>query len=263
MSENDKKSSSSIEKATIVFLALALAILAFNQFQLYSIKSVDATNIQSQVSNQKVPTGLSIVEASVTPTGTPKIYGQELKVSYDDVSPNNPTLADQTIEKLSNLDRTITLQGNDLERYITIASEMSCEYCCGAQSIIVRKEDIEFMNQKIEAAIAAGQLTKEEAEKYRQKPGTAACGCAHSFAMRGLAKYLITKHGSEYTDDQILEEMGKWKTLFFPTPMQQKAAALEERGIEFNYINLASNRFRGIEKDTGSSGSSGGMVGGC
>ena len=77
--------------------------------------------------------------------------------------------------------------------------------------------------------------------------------------MRGLAKYLITKHGSEFTDDQILEEMGKWKVLFFPEIHMQKAAALKQNGIELNYINLASNLYRNIEK--GASG--GAMVGGC
>ena len=42
--------------------------------------------------------------------------------------------------------------------------------------------------------------------------------------------------------------------------MQAKADILKEKGIEFNYINLGSNTYRGIEK--GNSGS-GPMVGGC
>src|SRR3989338_759003 len=249
------------EKAIIAFLILGLAIAIFNQFQLYSFKPIE--NVEAKtVSESSVPTGLSIVQVAVVPKGTPSIYGEELKVKYDDVSASNQQLADQTIDKLGNLDRTINLQGRDLERYVYVVSQISCEYCCGADSIIVRKEDVEEMNQRIDEAIAAGKITKEEAEQYRQTPGNAACGCAHSFAMRGLAKYLITKHGNEYTDNEILEELGKWKTLFFPGQMQQKADVLKERGIELSYINLASNKYRRIEIEQ-SQGSASNMVGGC
>ena len=263
MSEEHNKSEHNkhAEKAIIAFLILGLAIATFNQFQLYSFKSIGGVEAKT-VNENSIPTGISIVQAAVIPKGTPKIYGKELKVKYDDVSVSNQQLADQTIDTLGNLDRTINLQGEDLDRYIYIASQMSCEYCCGAQSIIVRKEDVEQMNARIDEAITAGKITKEEAEQYRQTPGNAACGCAHSFAMRGLAKYIITKHGSEYTDNEILEEMGKWKTLFFPGAIQQKADVLKERGIELSYINLASNKYRGIEKEQSQGGASN-MVGGC
>ena len=167
-------------------------------------------------------------DSSIIPTGTPKIYGNELKIKYDDISTANPRLADASIGVLGNLDDKITLTGADLERYIKIASQISCEYCCGAPSII-------FSN------------------------GQAACGCAHSYAMRGLAKYLIKNHPKEFSDDEILEELGKWKVLFFPDVHKEKASALESKGIKINYINLASNKYRGIEQ--GSSG--GAMVGGC
>ena len=66
--------------------------------------------------------------------------------------------------------------------------------------------------------------------------------------MRGLAKYLLDRHANEFTNDEILEELGKWKVLFFPGIMQNKANVLKQKGIEFNYINLASNKYRGIEK---------------
>ena len=89
-----------------------------------------------------------------------------------------------------------TLTGADLERYInvlyTLENGMSCEFCCGARSIIF--ED-----------------------------GKAACGCAHSFAMRGLAKHLILNHGDEYTDLEMLGEIGKWSARcdFFCRPVQR------------------------------------------
>jgi hypothetical protein len=217
----------------VALLAIAAVILVFNQYQIMSLAD----------GGQAVQTAAQTVSAaanfaSVSPTGTPAIYGSELGVKYSDVSASDAALADKTITKLGNLDKTITLTGNNLKRYIAITSQMSCEYCCGADSIIFTKDS----------------------GKY--KAGDAACGCAHSYAMRGLAKYLITKH-PDVKDDAILEELGKWKTLFFPDVMAQKAAVMKQKGIEFNYINLASNKYRGIEKDAQASAGGGNMVGGC
>ena len=155
---------------------------------------------------------------------------KELGIRYDDVSPNDPVKADQTIAILKNLDLTLNLEGENLQRYIQTLIQISCEYCCGAKSII-------FTN------------------------GQPACGCAHSYAMRGLAKYLLINHGSEFTDDQILEELGKWKVLFFPGIHETKAEVLKSKGIKVDYINLTSNKYRGIEQGQTSSGA--GMVGGC
>lgn len=179
--------------------------------------------------------GIGTVSASeIIPTGVPDIYGKELKISYDGVSVTNPQLADQTISTLSKIDRSETLEGKELDRYIDILYNMeggiSCEYCCGAKSIIF-------------------------------SDGKSACGCAHSYAMRGLTKYLIKFHGDEFTDTEILEEVGKWKVLFFPGIHEQKAQILEAQGIDStSYINLASNKYRGIEDGQASGG---GMVGGC
>ena len=251
---NILKDKSKTSKIIVVFLVLAFAWTLFNQYQLFDIKGVKAVTGNTQVAN-----GISLAQAAIIPRGMPKLYGNELGVKYDDVSANNPSLADQTITALGNLDRTITLTGKDLERYVDITSQISCEYCCGAKSIIVRREDVANINKQIEAAIQAGKITKEQAEQYRQKAGEAACGCAHSYAMRGLAKYLIKNHNSEFTDDEILEELAKWKTLFFPGQMMAKAEALKQNGIEFSYINLGGNKYRDIEKGAGS----GGMVGGC
>lgn len=178
-------------------------------------------------------TGLSIVSASsVIPTGIPAVYGKELGIMYDDVSPTNPGKADATIRLLGNIDRSETLEGAELERYINILYNIndgiSCEYCCGARSVI-------FEN------------------------GQPACGCAHSYAMRGLTKYLIKYHGNELTDEEILTEVGKWKVLFFPGIMEGKAEIMKAYGVETSYINLTTNAYRGIEKGA----VSGGMVGGC
>ncbi|MEK6926226.1 MAG: hypothetical protein AABW50_03025 [Nanoarchaeota archaeon] len=176
-------------------------------------------------------TGIGTVSASeIIPTGIPEVYGAELKVNYDDVSANNPQTTEAAIQKLSAYeDKQLTKE--QMDRYVKIGSSISCEYCCGAQSLI-------FSN------------------------GQRACGCAHSYAMRGLAKYLLINH-PDMTDEKILSELGKWKVLFFPGVHEQKAQALKAKDVDpTNYINLASNLYRGAEKGQAQT-SGGGMVGGC
>ena len=199
-------------------IALLALIIVFNAGKIYSSSGTTG-----------IATGIATVSASkIIPTGTPAVYGGEIGVKYDDVSPNNPRLADTTIAKLTQYE-DMELNSEQMERYVKIGSSISCEYCCGAKAII-------FPN------------------------GERACGCAHSYAMRGLAKYLLTEH-PEMSDEEILAELGKWKVLFFPGIHEQKAQVLEAKGIDStNYINLASNLYRGIEKGQAQSG---GMVGGC
>ena len=200
-------------------IAILALVIVFNAGKIYSSPKIDG-----------LATGVTAVSAlGVIPQGVPLVYGNEMGVSYNDVSPNNLALAEATIAKLTQYE-DMQLNSEQMKRYIKIGSSISCEYCCGAEAII-------FPN------------------------GERVCGCAHSYAMRGLAKYLLTKHPN-MTDDEILSELGKWKVLFFPGVHQQKAQALEANGIDStNYINLASNKYRGIEQ--GQTGSAGGMVGGC
>ena len=233
-----------LHKAIGGLLIITVLISAFNMYQVIGFENKQKSHMTSmQLSQGSSQTALAaggnaapvaVQGPDVTPRGIPDIYGKELGISFDDVSATNPKKADATIRTLGALDTQIRISGPSLERYIAVASQISCEYCCGADSIITPN-------------------------------GEAACGCAHSFAMRGLAKYLITKHGSEYTNDEILEELGKWKTLFFPGKISAKAAVLQDKGIELSYINLASNKYRGIEAEAqpkrGSG--SGGQVGGC
>lgn len=229
--EKHHKESIPLETIMAVLVVAVIAVVVYNQIAISEIGALAAAVETTGPSSASQAQASSV---DVTPKGIPAIYGAELGISYDDVSAVNVQKADETIRKLAAYDAGIKLDAQQLERYVKIAGQISCEYCCGADSIIFTKD--------------AGQY----------KRGDAACGCAHSYAMRGLAKYLVTKHGSEFTDDQILEELGKWKTLFFPDILARKAAALQKKGIEMNYVNLASNKYRGAEQ-----GSSGGMVGGC
>lgn len=134
--------------------------------------------------------------ALVISQGVPAIYGGELVVSFDRV--------EQSMNIMKQFDPTygnsrITLTGDNLKRYIDVGLRISCEFCCGAQAIIAQD-------------------------------GQAACGCAHSQAMRGLLAYLIQNHSSEYSNDELLRELGRWKGLYFPKQMTKKMAEQLQNG---------------------------------
>ncbi|MBI5230515.1 MAG: hypothetical protein HY981_04435 [Candidatus Magasanikbacteria bacterium] len=120
--------------------------------------------------------------------GVPEVYGNELVVDFANVP--------QSMNIMKDFDPTygskkIQLSGDLLKRYINVGTKIACEFCCGATALI-------------------------------QQNGDAACGCAHSQAMRGLAAYLLEKHALEYTDDQILRELARWKGSYFPKAMVDK-----------------------------------------
>ncbi len=134
------------------------------------------------------------------PKGIPAIYGAELGVSFDKpldslnvLSALDGDLYEDGVIKFSDL------SAEQQQNYIKIGMSIACEYCCGATSLIAPN-------------------------------GQPACGCAHSAAMRGLAKYLVKYHGSEYSNEQILQELTLWKTMFFPKQMYQKALQLQASG---------------------------------
>jgi len=214
-----------LEKLSIGLLIAIIFIIVFNLYRTSSLSDNTTSAVVGTIIKQQ-----STGYVDVTPKGIPRIYGEKLGVSYDDISISDQKKADKIIGDIGNLDNKVILNDNEMKRYISIAMNIGCEYCCGAESII-------FSN------------------------GQAACGCSHSYAMRGLAKYLIKYHPNEFTDSQILEELGKWKTLFFPDNIGRKAFILKSKGIELNYINLASNKYRNIEK--GVDTNNGAMVGGC
>ncbi len=129
------------------------------------------------------------VTTQVLPRGKP-FYGDELSVSYD--------RAEEGIKILSQFDdlgsKPIKLTGEKLERYIKIGQSIACEYCCGAKTMTL-------------------------------PDGKPACGCAHSQAMRGVALYLLDKYGDTKSDQEIFNEVAKWKALSFPQETVRKALA--------------------------------------
>ena len=223
-----KKSNTETTVQYVIIAVLAIALI-YSGVKIYGAGN---SNLSGNFA-----TGIGTVSAlDVLPKGNPDIYGGELGVSYNDVSASNPQLADATMAKLSQYE-DMQLNKEQMDRYVKIGSSIACEYCCGAKTLV-------FSN------------------------GERACGCAHSYAMRGLAKYLLTEH-PDMADEQILNELGKWKVLFFPGVHEKKAEVLKANGIDYTdensgYIYLASNLYRGAENQATTSSSGGSqMVGGC
>lgn len=218
----------------ILFVVLIVAVAVFSQF--YDIALIRKSNISAPVENiplsaelakgvesQNLP-DLNIeelkvdlknlndqelasvaaflkfkkIKADFIPTGVPDIYGEELNISFDQVQDAinkvrvfGPTYGEK--------EKKIALTDSNLERYKKIGASIACQYCCGVKT-----------------------LTRED--------GSAACGCAHSIMMRGLAAYLIKNH-PEISDEDILDELVKWKITYFPKQtLSVKLKELEEAG---------------------------------
>lgn len=128
--------------------------------------------------------------------GIPEVYGAELNVSYDDVQNSMNVMKQFDLGYGRNKP---SLSAEEKTRYTNINLRISCEFCCGAAAIV-------FEN------------------------GEPSCGCAHSQAMRGLTAYLIKNHGAEYSDDQILRELARWKSRYYPKQMIQKMTSQIQSG---------------------------------
>jgi len=117
------------------------------------------------------------------PTGTPD-YGEAMGVSFDDPI--------GSLSKLANAQRALlaSLTPEQKDRFLNLALKpvgISCEYCCGIGPVGIRKD------------------------------GSSACGCQHNPALLSVTMWLM--QNTDYTDAEILKEVMKWKTLFFPKNM--------------------------------------------
>ena len=125
--------------------------------------------------------------AIMIPTGTPEYSGSLGGISFDD-----PVTS---MEYLAKWYPTINdeIKNNNPEiwqRYLKLAAAprgISCEYCCG---------------------IGSQGITADGEKK---------CGCQHLPALLGLTLGLMKD--TDYSDAQVLKEVMKWKTLFFPQSM--------------------------------------------
>ena len=175
----------------LVLLLAAGGLLLLNQWHMVAMHDLlPATAVAAGNGSGSTavasPGASSTAGAAMLPHGIPERYGAELGVNFDDAASAMPVL--------ENFDRgpgAITLTGDLQQRYIAIASQTACEFCCGATTLVF-------------------------------PDGKPACGCAHSAAMRGVALYLLQQY-PEMSDSEILAEVNRWKAAFFPGPTVQKA----------------------------------------
>lgn len=140
------------------------------------------------------------VLAEITPKGIPD-YGLEAGISYDNVETSLITLV--------GYDQSIQLNLEQQKRYMTIAITLdtACEYCCGIGN-----------------------------KGFGTADGRIACGCSHNIAFSGLTKWLIKN--SKYTNAQIVQEIQKWKILFFPKDAVKEE--IQKKGISPESVGLPS-----------------------
>ncbi|MEK7211128.1 MAG: hypothetical protein AAB731_00675 [Patescibacteria group bacterium] len=237
-----KKINEAIFSVKAPLLLFVGALVVFNQFLIYDLNknlggtrfwanwNLSAFGRPAMAAEFKVMGGKDAIERamnSIMMKGMPAMYGSELQVNFDN--------AEASMNALAALDASIpfsALSKEAQERYLDIGGRIACEFCCGVKTLI-------FDN------------------------GEAACGCAHSQAMRGLAKYLLQKYPSEYTNETLLFELTKWKALFFPQNMVERAAALINSDLPLNPNNLNTNNPSAKPVESSGKTSLPSMVGGC
>ena len=214
----------------LLLVAVAAVVIMFNQWQIMALSDSGGVSSQKGSKLSVKLSGDTVQDAikAVIPTGTPE-YGPELGVSFDD--PVN------SLEILAKLDRQVptgSLTEEEKARFINIGTRISCEFCCGAPAVL-------------------------------DSSGRALCGCAHAQSFLGLSKYLVKNHPGEWTDEQILLELTKWKALYYPRNMVEKAVAALENGMELtpDVLNDRDLLRKISAGDTSSIGELPTMVGGC
>lgn len=145
------------------------------------------------ISETPAPKDASNAIAVVVPTGVPfyaaqgpgaeKIQG----ASFDDPLTSQKVWASLLGSKRFGTANAIQLTPEEEQRWQKLTSVFTCDFCCGGPNSVTT------INR---------------------------CGCAHSFAWQGMAKFFI-KNYPQYTDEQILGEMTKWKALWYPKGMIQ------------------------------------------
>ena len=99
---------------------------------------------------------------------------------------------------------TISLPPDLQTRWQSIIDTMTCDYCCGGP---------------LEVTIISR------------------CGCAHSKAYRGLAKFLVEKYREKYSNQQILGELQRWKSVWYPKGVVEDYLLATGRGDVLGHEN--------------------------
>ncbi len=212
----DQSISQLLSPFSMILLGVVMVILLLNQFQVQSISSslgapsffagasanrnsgnvdlaaIDPTTLKSTAHTVAAVFPVDEIKTSedalavMFPTGTPE-YGAALGVSFDDPVASLATLSSMYRGLKSEVEKN---NPEAFKRFMALASlpvGISCEYCCGVGPIGVDRN------------------------------GDSACGCQHNPALLSVALYLTAY--TDYNEGEILQEVMKWKTLFFPKNM--------------------------------------------
>jgi hypothetical protein len=130
---------------------------------------------------------------AVIPTGVPNYVlegpGSErlAGITFDDPIVSQKVWASLLGSKRFGTQNEVILNEEETARYERMVSTFTCDYCCGGPTSVTP------INR---------------------------CGCAHSYAWQGQAKFFIHYY-PELSDEQIMGEMTKWKALWYPQGMIQ------------------------------------------
>ena len=185
--------------------------------------------------------------AAVVPTGTPFYVlegpgAEKAKgATFDDPITSQKVWASLLGSRRFGTSNTIQLTPEEEQRWKKLTSVFTCDFCCGGPNSVTT---------------------------------IAQCGCAHSYAWQGMAKFFI-KYYPNYSDEQILGEMTKWKGLWYPQGMiqdylvytgQQPASILTHGGsvgIKQQFLQQGSNNQQQTHATATPLSDLPSMVGGC
>ena len=185
--------------------------------------------------------------AAVVPTGTPFYVlqgegAQKIKgVTFDDPLTSQKVWASLLGSRRFGTGNAIQLTPEEEKRWQRLTSVFTCDFCCGGPNDVTT---------------------------------IARCGCGHSYAWQGMAKFFV-KYYPQYTDEQILGEMTKWKAIWYPQGMiqdylvytgQQPATILTHGGsvgIRQQFMQQAPNAQHQTQASATPLDQLPSMVGGC
>ena len=206
-----------LEKIGLYLMVAVAVLILFNQWQINSIssyvnkargisgvavlgggKDVSGVDINEIKSTAQAVAALFPIDqikttedaiAMMIPTGTPD-YGPAMGVSFDEPIKSMESMAGAypALKQQAQQNQQIW------QRYLNLAAAprgISCEFCCGVGP------------QGIDAK------------------GNLKCGCQHLPAIHTVTLWLMMN--TDYSDAQILREVMRWRSLFFPKDMVELA----------------------------------------
>ncbi len=204
----------------LLLLALSLPVLAFNQMQLFEIDS-------SLSPSPTVGSSGSFVKVSKGTGNLKDVDVYSLSSTPQTVSAVFPELAGATTEDevLSILYPTGTPSYSDAVGGITYDDPVtSMEYLARYYFVVkedIRKNNPDVWNRYLKLAAAPRGISCEfccgVGPQGIDSQGNLRCGCKHNIALQALTLSLMSQ--TDLSDAEILREVMKWKTLFFPRNM--------------------------------------------